>query len=172
MISKYALPISCLFVGIILGYFSNSALSDHSIIPITSPENGNKIVSLLNSAKQSIQIETYVFTSDDVFNALLSAKSRGVDVEVIIEPRVGNDDNSAMYSRLANAGIKVRYASTKFQLTHAKFIIIDGKILVVGSHNLTYAALNKNREASLEVTDRSAISFFSSLFSHDWLIAT
>jgi phosphatidylserine/phosphatidylglycerophosphate/cardiolipin synthase-like enzyme len=161
----------CLLLGLISGYLLNSYLNEQKIIPIFSPQGGESIIDAINNAKESIYIETYVFTSDEVLAALISAKNRGVIIEVIIEPRVMDDDNSKMYSKLANAGINVRYASIRFQLTHAKFIIIDGKIVIVGSHNLTNAALNKNREASILVYDRHLASVFLETFNSDWFLA-
>lgn len=169
---KYLYFALCLFLGIAIGYSIHSYFSSSSIQPIFSPSEGNQIIDLISNAKESIYIQTYVFNSDDVLEALISAKNRGVKIEVIIEPRISGNDNSKMYSKLASSGINVRYASTKFQLTHAKFIIIDGKIVVVGSHNLTYSALNKNREASVAIYSDSIASSFMSIFTQDWLSAT
>lgn len=141
-----------------------------SVVAIFSPEEGDQIIDLIDSSKESLSIEMYVFTSDEIADALKRAHDRGVDVRLILEKRVATEDNPKNYAELKDYGIAVRWASTGYQLTHAKFTIVDGKAVLVGSHNFSNAAMRKNREASVIVTG-STVEEFKQVFEQDWILA-
>ncbi|MFH0737689.1 MAG: phospholipase D-like domain-containing protein [Candidatus Micrarchaeota archaeon] len=139
---------------------------------VFSPEDGDRVVSFIDSAERSIDIEVYVFTSRDVLEALERAKSRGVEIRIILEKRVLSGQNAQMFSELAAKGFAVRYAGRIFDLTHSKFIIIDGEAVLVGSHNLSNSALFENREASVIIRDAEIVEEFQGIFNSDWSIST
>lgn len=141
------------------------------IEPVFSPEDGARIPALIDSAKESIDIEIYVFSSRDVVEALERAKERGVQVRIIIERDVISNENGAIFQELASKGFNIRYASGKYALTHAKFMVIDGERVLVGSHNLSNSALYKNREASVIITDVATVQAFDRVFRLDWSIS-
>jgi phosphatidylserine/phosphatidylglycerophosphate/cardiolipin synthase-like enzyme len=108
-----------------------------------------------------------------VFPALLNAvHERGVRVRII----TNNFTFSACAGRvipmdwLALNNIQIRmYTTTTFM--HAKFIVIDrGTKTAVSSVNWSYTSFMRNREAGVivEDCDCSAISFYQSVFQHDW----
>jgi phosphatidylserine/phosphatidylglycerophosphate/cardiolipin synthase-like enzyme len=139
---------------------------------VFSPDEGHEIIELFDSAEKSIDIEMYVFTSRDVVESLERAKSRGVKIRIIIERSTISGSNNQIYQELAAKGFNVRYASDDYKLTHSKFSIIDGKAVLVGSHNFSNSALYKNREASVILHDMETINEFMSIFETDWAIAT
>ncbi|MBI5223308.1 phospholipase D family protein [Candidatus Micrarchaeota archaeon] len=146
--------------------------ANSSIRPVFSPDDGNQIIHEIDLAQHSIDIEMFVFTSKETIAAIEAAEARGVQVRLIIEKRDSGEGNEATAAELKKHGVDVKYASTTYKLTHAKFLIIDGKEIIVGSHNLSFSALNKNREASLIVIDQSITRQFESVFETDWGIAT
>lgn len=158
--------------GMILAILLHPLLFAPSITPIFSPDDGEMIPALIDGAGESIDIEIYVFSSRDVVEALERAKSRGVRIRIIIERNVVGDDNDAIFRELASKGFDVRYASKAYKLTHSKFIIIDGKEVLVGSHNLSNSALYKNREASVIIRDSPAVADFIKAFKTDWALAS
>lgn len=141
------------------------------IDPVFSPTGGDDIIGLIDSAQHSIDIEVYVFTSRDVIGALERAKARGVDIRIIMERNVISGHNEQTFLELAAKGFNVRYASRAFQLTHSKFIIVDGAAVLVGSHNLSNSALYENREASVIIRDAATVREFSDVFDTDWSLA-
>jgi len=165
---------SWLGLGLILGFLLclsiNFYLPAVRIEPVFSPEDGNRVIELIDSAQKSVDIEVYVFTSRDVVEALERAKYRGVIVRVIMEKRVMSYQNTQMYDELEAKGFAVKFASTIFDLTHSKFIIIDEKIVLVGSHNLSFSALYENREASVIIFDEKIAEKFRDIFEQDWII--
>ena len=166
-----------LVLGIILGLLIYNfalpqvALPVASAMAVFSPEEGEEIIEFIDSAQESLEIEMYVFTSEEIADALQNAKNRGVDVKIILEKRVTTPDNEKHYNELNDYGIDVRWASTSYQLTHAKFIIVDGKRVLVGSHNFSNAAMRRNREASV-ILSGSIVEEFKRIFNTDWELAS
>ncbi|ADT85227.1 phospholipase D-like domain-containing protein [Thermococcus barophilus] len=133
----------------------------------------HKALILINQANESIYLIMYVAKYDagdsfdwanDLINALIKAKQRGVDVHVILDnyPNV----NEATKEYLAKYGIDVRFDSPS-KTTHAKILIIDGKVVLIGSHNWTESALYYNHEVSVLVYSedfaKELISYFYSI---------
>lgn len=163
------------FFGVLTGFFvfymTSSFTYPSSIVSLFSPGSEQEVLDMINSARDEIQLEMYILSSDKVLDALVDAKLRGVNIRVILEKNVLSDENLNSYSTLQNAGIEVAWASENFKLTHSKFMIIDKRILLVGSHNFSRSALNFNREASVIIENNKVIEDFLSIFEHDWEIA-
>ena len=87
------------------------------------------IVSEIASARQSILVQAYSFTSVPILAALKAAHARGVDVEVIVDKTSARQSKSgSRYSAatyLTNAGIPV-WVDTKVAIAHNKVMVIDG----------------------------------------------
>lgn len=160
-----------LVIGIFLGLVPSYAMAQETHA-VFSPEDGQEVIDFIDSAKGSIDIEVYILSSRDVVDALERANARGVDVRIIVERNVIGGENDAIFHELSAKGFSIRYASRAFQLTHSKFIIIDGKSVLVGSHNLSNSALFKNREASVIVSDFATVKEFREIFENDWGIAS
>jgi phosphatidylserine/phosphatidylglycerophosphate/cardiolipin synthase-like enzyme len=80
-----------------------------------------------------------------------------VKVEVLLEVREG-EDRTAKRNRhtgkiLSDGGVEVIYDSL-FKTTHAKCMVVDGKLTLLGSTNWTYYALTKNNEASVLIRSK------------------
>lgn len=157
--------------GFLLFFLVGDTLIDDTET-VFSPDEGQKIIDYVRSAEESIDIEVYVFTSRDIVDELERARIRGVKVRIILERDVVGNDNDEIFAELRSKGFDVRFASGSFQLTHSKFIIIDGKSVLVGSHNLSNSALFKNREASVIIRDAGTASEFGEVFESDWRISS
>jgi phosphatidylserine/phosphatidylglycerophosphate/cardiolipin synthase-like enzyme len=131
-------------------------MEETKIILIKEGEFTEKVVPLINESKKEIyicvfdwRISNYEFTSEaSKFNqALLNAKSRGVNIKCLV--------NDANLTRLLNDhGIYAKsFRGKKF--IHAKCILIDDDISIIGSHNLTYPAFETNLELSVIIFDKN-----------------
>ncbi|MBU0527873.1 MAG: phospholipase D-like domain-containing protein [Candidatus Micrarchaeota archaeon] len=158
--------------GLIIFFLISTFFLQPEINPVFSPEDGSEIINLIKNAEESIEIEMYVFTSRDVVDELEKAKNRGVKIRLIIERSTISGSNKQIFEELQAKGFNVRYASKTYKLTHSKFMIIDNKSVLVGSHNFSNSALFKNREASVIITDQNTVSEFLSVFELDWAIAS
>ena len=87
--------------------------------------------------------------SNILIEELISARKRGVKVEVILETSDRGDRaterNRQTGKMLSKGGVEVIY-DPLFVTTHAKVIIIDGRINLLGSTNWTYHSLTSNHE--------------------------
>ncbi|MEM2948041.1 MAG: phospholipase D-like domain-containing protein [Candidatus Anstonellales archaeon] len=136
------------------------------VSPIFSPENGEEIVGFINSAVFSVDAEVYAFSSWDVAHALVNAEKRGVNVRIIVDESTVDGETKAILKYLKNNGVEVRLANY-YQRTHAKFIVVDGIRVLVGSHNLSNSALYYNREASV-ILNLLRFWEFERVFGEDW----
>ncbi|MBN1169620.1 phospholipase D family protein [Candidatus Micrarchaeota archaeon] len=161
--------------GLLLGILVTYIGTLFFIVPVNtvfSPDDGREIIDLIDSAEDSIDIEMYVFTSRDVVEALERAKNKGVEIRIIVERSTISGSNKEIFNELSAKGFRVKYASTAFQLTHSKFMILDGKVVFVGSHNFSNSALYKNREASVIIYSEKTAGEFQETFNYDWSLAS
>jgi phosphatidylserine/phosphatidylglycerophosphate/cardiolipin synthase-like enzyme len=114
-----------------------------------SPKDGatELVVKVINSARQSIRLAAYSFTSKPIARALVDAHKRGVDVEVVVD-KSQKSERYTSATFLANMGIPVRVDSMH-AIMHNKFIVVDGQDVENGSFNYTSAAENRNAENAL-----------------------
>jgi phosphatidylserine/phosphatidylglycerophosphate/cardiolipin synthase-like enzyme len=116
---------------------------------------------LLRNAEKSIQMMMFEASfyakhpkspSNILIGELISARKRGVKVEVILETSDRGDRtterNKLTGNMLSREGVDVIY-DPLFVTTHAKLIIIDGRINLLGSTNWTYHSLTSNHEVGI-----------------------
>jgi phosphatidylserine/phosphatidylglycerophosphate/cardiolipin synthase-like enzyme len=121
---------------------------------------------MIKEAKTSIQIIMFEMgfyeehpntPSNLLIRDLIDAKKRGVKVEAILEARDGEDQTTKRNRHagkiLSEAGIEVIY-DPLFKTTHAKCMVVDGKVILLGSTNWTYYALSNNNEVSVAIRSK------------------
>lgn len=109
------------------------------------------VLRLIDSAKSTIRLAAYSFTSPKIVYALLSAKHRGVDVRLVVDDK-GNRSRSSIsaINILLGADIPVR-ANSKYAIHHDKYIVVDEMHVQTGSFNYSQAAAKSNSENVLVV---------------------
>lgn len=116
-----------------------------------SPEGSAEalVLSVIQAAQQQIRMMGYSFTSPKVVKALVAAKHRGVDVQIVLDEH-GNDNKAsrAAMNLIVNAGIPLRTNAT-YKIQHDKVIISDGQNVQTGSFNYSAAAARSNSENAL-----------------------
>lgn len=129
-----------------------------------SPDEGGEalVLKVIGSAKHSLRVMAYSFTSKPVVKALLDAKRRGVDVQVVVDHKSNvTEDRSgkakAALNLLVNAGIPTRTISV-YPIFHDKTIIADGQTVETGSFNYSYAAAHRNSENVLVLWNNPKIA--------------
>ncbi len=119
------------------------------------------LMNWISKANKSIHVIMYLFKTyngpgpperepDKLTEMLISKAEAGVDVRIVLESYV--KDNQDTFNWLKSSGVKVKWDS-KSHTTHDKLIIVDGYIVIIGSHNWSYYALTKNHEASILILD-------------------
>jgi phosphatidylserine/phosphatidylglycerophosphate/cardiolipin synthase-like enzyme len=121
---------------------------------------------MIQEAKSSIQVmmfemgyyDQYPNTpSNLLIKELIDAKKRGVKVEVILEVKERKDRTTERNRNtgkiLSNEGVEVIYDPLS-KTTHAKLMVVDGELTLLGSTNWTYYALTNNHEVSVLIRSK------------------
>ncbi len=108
------------------------------------------LVNLLQNAQSSIEFMAYSFTSDPLSEAIRSRADAGVRVRGVMDADQVKTNRGTEYDRLRTAGLDVRL-DHEAGLMHHKVMIIDHKIVVLGSYNFTASAEKTNDENMLVV---------------------
>ena len=151
------------------------------ITPIVSEEYFNAVLGEVNNAKKSVHVIIFSMKAYDSNNsvqqledALIAAKKRGVDVKVLLDQSkwsgaitstTKNNEKAKEY--LEEGGVKVKMDSLK-QTTHVKLVIVDGKVVIIGSTNWTFSAFERNNEANVLIRDIGTAEYFSNYFKFLW----
>jgi phosphatidylserine/phosphatidylglycerophosphate/cardiolipin synthase-like enzyme len=109
------------------------------------------VVTTLGDAKKTVRVQAYSFTSAPIAKALLDAKTRGVDVKIILD----RSQVTAKYSSadfFQNQGMQP-WIDYQHAIAHNKVMVIDDATVITGSFNYTKAAENKNAENLLIIHD-------------------
>lgn len=128
---------------------------------IVSPTNTKqRVLEHINSATATLDVETMYVSETNVRNAIGAAKTRGVNVRVIINE--ATDDSVTYFKSL---GIPVKTPDSFY--LHAKLIIADD-VAFVGSVNYSFTSLSKNREVGALVFEPDAFTPIQAQFDSDW----
>lgn len=136
----------CLLV-LNLDVFAGTPINSGASFDIGFSPDGNSLDLVLQgirSAKKSIHVAAYSFTSKPIAAALIAAKNRGVEVRVVADQKSSKDDYSVT-GYIAAKGIQVR-TDGNYAIFHQKFIVIDGVSLETGSFNFSSSAATRNSE--------------------------
>jgi phosphatidylserine/phosphatidylglycerophosphate/cardiolipin synthase-like enzyme len=104
------------------------------------PDEGDRAVELLDSARDRILLAGYTFTAQRVVDALTAALDRGVTVAVLVDGSpVGGmtGDGAAALSQLSRAGATVRVFGgdrERYRYHHAKYAVVDDRALVTSEN--------------------------------------
>ena len=107
------------------------------------------VLTAIRSARESIDVAAYSFTSKEVATALGSASRNGVKVRVVADAK----DNGGRYSAvtwLQHKGFPVRL-NGRYAIQHNKYMVIDGVTTQTGSFNYTSSAIKRNAENTLVI---------------------
>ena len=119
------------------------------------------IVDSIRQARRQILVQAFSFTSRALANALIAAKRRGVDVQVLADREQTFGGESSRIPDLARAGIAV-LLEVRYQSAHNKVMVIDEGTpevaVITGSYNWTYAAQYKNAENVLILRRNPAVA--------------
>lgn len=130
------------------------------LIPFVDGEA--EIFKILKKAKKSVKLCYYAFTDEDIFAFLKYLSSWGVKIKMILDDWI----ESSRLSKLRWGGFDVKIVEKP--LLHHKFMIVDDKILVFGSANLTESGLHKNVEVLFKTQEKDFVKDFIEEFERLW----
>jgi phosphatidylserine/phosphatidylglycerophosphate/cardiolipin synthase-like enzyme len=131
-----------------LAIIENKKLEKESYSFYPLPESGelalHKLLETFESATKRIYICIFTFTHEDIANALIKAKKRGIDVRVYID-KGSSTGTSKKIVQLLHQNQVPTFPHLGAGLLHHKCALIDTTFLF-GSTNFTKAAFTKNEE--------------------------
>jgi phosphatidylserine/phosphatidylglycerophosphate/cardiolipin synthase-like enzyme len=117
-----------------------------------SPEGSAErlVLNAICTARRSVHLSAYSFTSPVIARALIDAQRRGVDVAVVADQKSNLVEDRSGKGRIAldllsGAGVRVRMIDV-YPIHHDKFMVIDGESVETGSFNYTTSAARYNSE--------------------------
>ena len=142
--------------------------SEQEISPVEvnfSPHQGatRAVVSFILSAKKSIKVAAYSFTSPDIAKALVDAHKNGVEVHVVLD----KSSETGRYSSatfLENEKVPLRI-NHRYAIMHSKYIIVDDVSVETGSFNYTKAAEKNNAENLIVLRDNPSVA---TQYNNNW----
>jgi cardiolipin synthase len=137
---------------------------------IIEPTDGvAPLLSAIKSAKKSIEIAIFRFDRKDVELALKAAADRGVKVNVLIaySNRGGEEGLRKLELRCLTAGIIVARTADDLIRYHAKYVLIDRRVLCMLSFNFTHLDIDHSRAFGIETTHADWVSEAEKLFRAD-----
>ncbi|HST23581.1 MAG TPA: phospholipase D-like domain-containing protein [Blastocatellia bacterium] len=145
--------------------------------PLLTPDKkgavySNAVLQLIRSARRQLLFQNqYIKMSGanggfmkQLVDALAEKAQELEDFRIILR----SGDLEFDLSQLKRRGIDVDHQVRILANTHTKGIIVDGKRVLVGSHNWSSSGVTLNRDASLIFDDEEAAQYYSEAFELDW----
>lgn len=118
-------------------------------VALFSPESDlvERIAREIGTARRSVDLAIYTFSSPLVLKELEDARSRGVKVRLLVRKSIGSGQPGFLED-LAAKGAEIRWIN---KINHHKFAVIDGETLLSSSGNFSETALQKSYDENLVV---------------------
>ena len=163
-----------LLLFVILSCQKEKPATFESISVYFSPNGGAKqaILRQINSAKESIDIAMFAFTSREIGQAVLDAHRRGIKIRIILDQKQA-EEKFSRYPIFLQEGIPVKLlpvSGKKFVkgLMHNKFAIVDKQVVITGSYNWTASAEEINYENLLIIKSHELAKRYEEYFDSMW----
>jgi phosphatidylserine/phosphatidylglycerophosphate/cardiolipin synthase-like enzyme len=117
-------------------------------------------VHAIDAAERQILVNAYALTAGSgVVEALVRAKQRGVDVELITDKTTPCERASGI-DRLARAGVPI-WIDRGVRIAHAKARVIDRKVTLMGSVDWTASAARNSDDLNLSASSAVAAAYMA-----------
>ncbi len=134
---------------------------------------------MIGSAKKTLDIEQFYIADqsgevlEPVLGAVKDAAKRGVHVRFIVEKAMAKESEASLPA-LKEAGVAARVLEFKKAgggIQHAKFFVVDGAEVYVGSQNFDWRSLKHIHELGLRIKSEKAAADLHRIFEGDWALA-
>ena len=161
-------------IAILWAATTYGAVAGQSATVYFSPEDHveERLISLIEKEKKSIYIAVYSLSHRKIAAALIDAKKRGVDVEIIVD-RFSVKVKSPLM-QMSQQGIPIyvwdsdpeRKKKAHRPLMHNKFCVFGNELVWTGSFNWTYEASRNHEENVVVFRDPVLAGAFKNQFSN------
>ena len=133
----------------------------------SNPPNDVAIRPLIENAKNYIYVPMFFLTNRKLINSLIAAKSRDVDVKIIVDS-AANIVNPQYVKLLRKNNVPVKVENWGGKM-HMKSAVIDDRHIVIGSMNWTGVAQNSNDENTIVLDNSKLAKDFKKKFLYLWM---
>jgi cardiolipin synthase len=150
--------------------FAQGELGVLASVPTLDSPLSDVLNRLVCNAKRDIQLTmAYFAPSNAMINELCAAAKRGVRVRLMLPGRCDIMllvwAARSFYEKLLSAGVEIH--ERQGAILHAKTMLIDGEISMIGSTNLDYRSVEYNCELSVLIRSRELGRQVEDLFEND-----
>jgi cardiolipin synthase len=138
---------------------------------IIQPDEGVAPVrELIASARESLRLKQFTFTEPALLADVITARERGIDVQVMLNPHRSSGDraNDESFERLRRAGIAAEWTNPQFAVTHEKSIVVDSRRALVATFNLAEKYFTQTRDYGIVTDDPLHVNEIVCCFEADW----
>lgn len=148
--------------------------------PLVDQEYHEALSTLLDEASGSISVCMFHIAAGNpthpsvmLLEQLIAAHGRGVDVRVLLDRDREEDPynsevvNRGAIERLADQGVPVRTDAAD-RLLHSKFLVLDGSLVIVGSHNWSIGSFFEFDDVSVAIRSPDVAASFAARFEGLW----
>jgi len=183
MIRKLFLPV-ILLLAILSTLNAQSAFQLVESVPVettlessTLPRTLDVWLEMINGAKSTLDIETFYFANqkgevlEKILNALKDCAGKGVKIRVIIDESFykSNEKSSDLIENTPNITIKkIPFRQISGGVMHAKYFVVDGEELFLGSQNTDWRAIKHIHEIGVRIRNKKLAATFLAIFNLDW----
>jgi len=145
------------------------------------PEAAEVWLARINAARHSIDLAHFYASNqpgsrlEAVVAALEAAADRGVHVRFLADAKFSRTYPKTLARLGSRDGIDVSLLDLGQRtggVLHAKFTVIDGARVLVGSHNFDWRSLEHVQELGAEIDHPDVVRAFEHVFSADWALAS
>jgi V8-like Glu-specific endopeptidase len=147
--------------------------------PLLTPDKKGSVFSravleLIRSAKKQLVFQNQYIKMrgagsgflKELVEALAERAKKIKDFRIIL--RTGDAEMDYNLSQLQRKGIDPKTQVRVLADTHTKGIVVDGKRVLIGSHNWSSSGVTLNRDASLIFDDEEIAQYYLEAFELDW----
>ena len=148
---------------------ASSAWAGPTIQPVVNREYLPAVLDLINAATNSIEFLQLEMHDDRAVQAieaaLAAAVKRGVRVRGLLDD--GVDFNAASVARLLALGVDAKLDAPA-KMLHSKLVVVDGRIVLLGSTNWTGNSMGNNNETNVRLDDPVLAAYFGRYVAALW----
>ena len=166
--------------------FDRFAFAGVDVIPVIAPDTTHELVSLIDRAIKTIDIEqAYISQNKNEWTELMhhvfDAARRGVTVRILLDSywfnTVNANDNDEIVDKIRHIAydeglpIEARLIdlrATNLVKIHNKGVIVDGNEVFIGSINWNENSPTFNREVGVIIKSSEVAGYFTDVFESDW----
>lgn len=178
MMKNYNKKMKFIFVSLFLTTLFSLKICDEKVVAnscFVPPLNKQKncldlFLNEINKSINSIYIECYSFTSQDIVNAIRNASHKGVKINILSDKSntVSKYGKKALNQLLNNENIKIKIDCIS-SIAHNKIAIFDNVTLSTGSINFSENGFKKNLENMIFIRNSVlVIGDYLNYFSKRW----